>query len=95
MKNLSKVEQFKFYVLAKTPNLDHSSSRWYNTQYYGSRILCSIVGNERSITLQRKSLVQAIFMLKGLKKNLESNIVCRVFRDNSGALSIANTELPE
>ena len=34
-------------------------------------------------------------MLKGLKKNLESNIVCRVFRDNSGALSIANTELPE
>ena len=39
-------------------------------------------------------LVQAIFTGVGLQKNQQFNILCSVFEDNAGALSLANLELP-
>jgi len=39
-------------------------------------------------------LVQSIFTVVGLDKNQKYNILCSVFEDNSGALTLANLELP-
>jgi len=41
-----------------------------------------------------KRLVQTIFMSVGFKKSQQFNILCNVFEDNAGALSLANLELP-
>jgi len=41
-----------------------------------------------------KRLVQAIFTGVGLQKNQQFNILCSVFEDNAGALSLATLELP-
>jgi len=38
--------------------------------------------------------VQAIFTGVGLEKNQEYDILCSVFKDNSGALTFVNLELP-
>jgi len=41
-----------------------------------------------------KRLVQEIFTGVGLQKNQQFNILCSVFEDNSGALSLETLELP-
>ena len=41
-----------------------------------------------------KRLVKTIFMSIGFKKSQQFNILCNVFEDNAGALSLANLELP-
>jgi len=42
-----------------------------------------------------KRLVQTIFMSIGFKQSQQFNILCNLFEDNVGALSLANLELPQ
>ena len=74
-------------------SLDYSSSRMNITQHDGSRVCSNIKDNARFVTFKR--LVHAIFRGVGLQKTQQFNILCSVFEDNVGALSLETLDLPQ
>ena len=63
------------------------------TQHDGSRVCSNIKDNARFVTFKR--LVHAIFKGVGLQKTQQFNILCSVFEDNVGALSLETLDLPQ
>jgi len=90
IKTVSRAEQAMFYasVLWITRLQDGITLSTMEAEYV------ALLMSMRDL-LPFKRLVQTLFMSVGFEKSQKFDILCNVFEDNAGALSLANLELPQ